>query len=61
MPAEIDEIQRRNTQAEIEREALKRESDPASKERLKKRDAELADRNIDLIVPLGEWEKNPRL
>lgn len=31
MPAEIDEIQRKITQIEIEREALKKETDPASK------------------------------
>jgi ATP-dependent Clp protease ATP-binding subunit ClpB len=33
MPAEIDEIQRKITQSEIERQALKKETDPASKER----------------------------
>jgi ATP-dependent Clp protease ATP-binding subunit ClpB len=36
MPVEIDEIQRKILQAEIEREALKKESDPASRERLAK-------------------------
>jgi ATP-dependent Clp protease ATP-binding subunit ClpB len=56
MPAEIDEIQRRNTQAEIEREALKKESDPASKERLKKLDAELADMNNDLTAMKAHWQ-----
>ncbi len=35
-PTEIDEIQRRITQLEIEREALKKESDNASRERLQK-------------------------
>src|SRR5437867_8133843 len=34
MPAELDEVERRILQLEIEREALKKESDPASKERL---------------------------
>lgn len=34
MPVEIDEIQRKITQAEIERQALKKESDAPSKERL---------------------------
>ncbi len=34
LPAEIDEFQRRLMQLEIEREALKKEKDPASKERL---------------------------
>ncbi|MCF8111799.1 MAG: ATP-dependent chaperone ClpB [Desulfobacteraceae bacterium] len=35
-PTEIDEIQRRITQLEIEREALKKETDNASKDRLQK-------------------------
>jgi ATP-dependent Clp protease ATP-binding subunit ClpB len=34
MPAEIDEVQRKITQIEIEREALKKETDKASKEKL---------------------------
>jgi ATP-dependent Clp protease ATP-binding subunit ClpB len=41
-PAELDEIKRRVMQLEIEREALKKEKDPSSKERLKKLEAELA-------------------
>ena len=36
MPAEIDEIERRIIQLEIERQALKKETDPASRERLAK-------------------------
>ena len=35
MPAELDEILRRIMQLEIEREALKKEKDAASKDRLK--------------------------
>ncbi len=35
MPAEIDNNQRKMTQLEIEKEALKKEKDPASKDRLK--------------------------
>ena len=42
MPIEIDEIERRIRQLEIEREALKREDDPAAKERLGRLEAELA-------------------
>ena len=42
-PAELDEIKRRIMQLEIEREALKRETDPASKTRLQKLEKELAD------------------
>jgi len=43
MPVEIDEVERRIKQLEIERAALKKESDPASKERLQKLEQELAD------------------
>jgi ATP-dependent Clp protease ATP-binding subunit ClpB len=41
MPAEIDQIERRITQLEIERQALKKEDDAASKDRLKKLEKEL--------------------
>jgi ATP-dependent Clp protease ATP-binding subunit ClpB len=56
MPAEIDEIQRKITQVEIEREALKKESDAGSRERLKKLDAELADMNDVLTGMKGHWQ-----
>ncbi|UCG81930.1 MAG: AAA family ATPase, partial [Desulfobacterales bacterium] len=42
MPAEIDEVERKIVQAEIEREALKKETDEASKERLGKLEEDLA-------------------
>jgi ATP-dependent Clp protease ATP-binding subunit ClpB len=42
-PEEIDELDRRIVQLKIEREALKRESDPASRDRLQKLEKELAD------------------
>jgi ATP-dependent Clp protease ATP-binding subunit ClpB len=42
MPSEIDQIERRITQLEIEKQALKKEEDPASRERLEKLEAELA-------------------
>ncbi len=42
-PEEIDELDRRIIQLKIEREALKKETDPASKERLEKLEKELAD------------------
>ncbi len=42
-PEELDELDRRIMQLKIEQEALKKETDPASKERLKKLGAELAD------------------
>jgi ATP-dependent Clp protease ATP-binding subunit ClpB len=43
MPAELDEVERRIRQLEIEREALRKESDEASKERLARLEKELAD------------------
>jgi ATP-dependent Clp protease ATP-binding subunit ClpB len=43
MPAELDEIERRIMQLEIEREALRKEKDKASRERLSKLEKELAD------------------
>jgi ATP-dependent Clp protease ATP-binding subunit ClpB len=42
MPAEIDQIERRITQLEIERQALRKEDDEASKERLQILEKELA-------------------
>jgi ATP-dependent Clp protease ATP-binding subunit ClpB len=41
MPVEIDEVERKVIQAEIEREALKKETDEASKERLAKLEEDL--------------------
>ncbi len=42
-PEELDELDRRIMQLQIEREALKKESDPASKERLVRLEKELAE------------------
>ena len=43
MPIELDELERRRIQLEIEREALRKESDDASKARLEPLEKELAD------------------
>jgi ATP-dependent Clp protease ATP-binding subunit ClpB len=43
MPEEIDQLDRRKLQLEIERQALRKEKDPASSERLERIEAELAD------------------
>jgi len=61
MPAEIDEIQRKITQSEIERQALKKETDATSKERLKKLEAELADLNDELMRMKGHWQNEKDL
>jgi len=56
MPAEIDEIQRKVTQAEIERQALKKETDPASKDRIQKLETGLADMNDELMAMKAHWQ-----
>lgn len=43
VPVEIDEVERKILQLEIEREALKKENDPASAERLSKLEAEIGE------------------
>ncbi len=56
-PAELDEIDRRIMQLEIEREALKQEKDRASKERLKKIEQELADLREKSNALRARWEQ----
>ncbi len=56
MPSDLDEILRRIMQLEIEREALKKESDPASKERLKKLEKEIADLKSDSSALQAQWQ-----
>lgn len=60
MPTEIDEISRKITQGEIAREALKKEKDDASKERLAKLEKELAGLGETLNEMKAHWqnEKN---
>ena len=56
MPVEIDEVQRKITQAEIEREALKKESDSASKERLSRLEAEIGNMNDEIHEMKAHWQ-----
>jgi ATP-dependent Clp protease ATP-binding subunit ClpB len=57
MPAELDESSRRITQLEIEREALRKESDKASRERLQRLEKELADLKEDQTRLAAQWQK----
>lgn len=54
-PEEIDELDRRIIQLKIEREALKKEPDPASKERLNDIVKELADLEIKSGTLTAKW------
>jgi ATP-dependent Clp protease ATP-binding subunit ClpB len=56
-PAELDEVDRRMMQLEIEREALKKEKDKASKEQLKKLEKELADLQEQSGALRARWEQ----
>ena len=56
MPAELDEISRRVMQLEIEREALKKETDSASRERLAKLEKELANSKADADQLKAQWQ-----
>ena len=55
-PEEIDELDRRIIQLKIEREALKKESDKASKGRLKKLEKELSGLEERSAKLTGQWE-----
>ncbi len=57
MPAEIDDIQRKMTQLEIEKEALKKEKDQGSKDRLKKIERELSGFEGDMEEMSAQWKK----
>jgi len=56
MPAEMDEISRKVLQLEIEREALKRETDPGSQTRLGSLEKELAEKQQRLNELKIRWE-----
>jgi ATP-dependent Clp protease ATP-binding subunit ClpB len=56
MPAELDEITRRILQLEIEREALRKETDAASRDRLGKLEKELADLQEKARTLRAQWE-----
>jgi len=57
MPVELDEIERRIMQLEIEREALRKEKDKASIDRLAKLEKELADLKEERARLASHWEQ----
>ena len=61
LPTEIDEIQRRMTQLEIEREALKKETDPASAERREKLQEELAQLTGEIDAMKARWQNEKEM
>src|SRR6266567_3307171 len=61
MPTEIDQLERRATQLEIEKQALKKESDPNSKERLGVIEKELAGIREQSNALKAKWKKEKDL
>ncbi|MGI9091034.1 MAG: ATP-dependent chaperone ClpB [Gemmatimonadaceae bacterium] len=57
MPQEIDEVERRVTQLEIERQALQKEKDPASVERLHNLERELAELRERSAGMKAQWQQ----
>jgi ATP-dependent Clp protease ATP-binding subunit ClpB len=56
LPAELDEVSRKVMQLEIEREALRKESDQASRARLETLEAELTEKNREMAALKTRWE-----
>jgi ATP-dependent Clp protease ATP-binding subunit ClpB len=61
VPAPIDKVERKITQLEIEKQALKRESDAASAKRLGDVDKELAELNDQKSQMRGQWLREKEL
>ena len=57
LPADIDELERRSMQLEIEQQALKKETDPASQERLEKIKQDLADLREQSDALKARWQQ----
>ncbi|MDO8739608.1 ATP-dependent chaperone ClpB [Candidatus Deferrimicrobium sp.] len=60
VPTEIDEVERRKTQLEIERQALLKETDPASRERRSGIESELSELSGKITALRGRWEAEKR-
>jgi ATP-dependent Clp protease ATP-binding subunit ClpB len=56
-PVEVDEVERKITQLEIERQALLKEKDRPARERLEKIEKELADLKTSAEVMTAHWQK----
>jgi len=61
MPTELDELNRRITQLEIERQALSKEHDPESKERLARLQAEAAELQERSRALTARWQHEKQL
>ena len=60
MPAELDELTRKIMQLEIERQGLRRESDPASQKRLERIEKELEELRLQAEKLKAQWEEEKK-
>jgi ATP-dependent Clp protease ATP-binding subunit ClpB len=60
MPTEIDDVRRKITQLEIEREGLRKETDPHSRERLAQIEKELANHNERFNSLKAHWDQEKK-
>ncbi|MDP9349032.1 MAG: AAA family ATPase, partial [Gemmatimonadota bacterium] len=61
LPQEIDEVERRIVQLEIERQALSRESDPESRERLERLEHDLAELREKSSGMKAQWQSEKQV
>ncbi|MCF6158454.1 MAG: ATP-dependent chaperone ClpB [wastewater metagenome] len=61
MPIELDEIERKIMQFQIEKEALKKEKDPASQQRMEKIEKQLSDLREESRVLRAQWENEKKI
>ncbi len=61
LPTDIDQLERRATQLEIEKQALKKEDDTNSRDRLKVIDKELAEIREKSTALKANWKKEKDL
>src|SRR5262249_36832419 len=61
MPAELDELERRIMQLEIERQALRKEKDKASRERLERLEKDLADLKEERGRLAAHWQQGKEI
>jgi len=61
MPIELDEVERKITQLEIEREALKKEKDIESKKRMEKLERHLSDLREGCGALRAQWENEKKI
>jgi ATP-dependent Clp protease ATP-binding subunit ClpB len=59
-PEQLDELDRRIIQLKIEREALKKETDKASKDRLNALEGELADLQVESDALTAKWQEEKK-